>query len=168
VDVERDALLESLRDMRAHVTMTLDGLSAVELLTPMLPSGWSCLGLVRHLAKDVEEFWFCDVVAGEPFDDEEFGTSSVAAWRVAPDVDPADVFHRYAIACEHATEIIETSALEARLAHWPEYFPNQWLFNVRDVLHHVIGETAVHCGHLDVARELLDGRQFMVMPDGEG
>jgi hypothetical protein len=28
---------------------------------------------------------------------------------------------------------------------------------------HVISETAVHAGHLDATRELLDGRQWIVL-----
>ena len=33
-----------------------------------LPSGWTCLGLVRHLALDVERFRFRSIIAGEPVD----------------------------------------------------------------------------------------------------
>ena len=32
---------------------------------PLLPSGWTCAGLVHHLALDVERFWFRAVMAGE-------------------------------------------------------------------------------------------------------
>ncbi|WP_373314677.1 mycothiol transferase [Streptomyces longispororuber] len=32
---------------------------------PVLPSGWTCLGLVHHLALDDEKFWFRAVAAGE-------------------------------------------------------------------------------------------------------
>ncbi len=34
---------------------------------------------------------------------------------------------------------------------------------VRHVVLHVITETAVHAGHLDAARELLDGSQWIVL-----
>lgn len=43
----------------------LDGLDADALRQAVLPSGWNCLGLVQHLALDVERFWFRAVVAGE-------------------------------------------------------------------------------------------------------
>jgi hypothetical protein len=39
------------------------------------------------------------------------------------------------------------------------------LDNLGDVLMHVIGETATHAGHLDAARELIDGRQWLVLTD---
>jgi hypothetical protein len=34
----------------------------------VLPSGWTCAGMVRHLALHVERFWFREIVAGELFD----------------------------------------------------------------------------------------------------
>jgi hypothetical protein len=36
---------------------------------------------------------------------------------------------------------------------------------VREVILHVITETAVHAGHLDAARELIDGRTWLGAPD---
>jgi hypothetical protein len=36
---------------------------------------------------------------------------------------------------------------------------------VREVVLHVITETACHAGHLDTARELIDGRLWMVLTD---
>jgi hypothetical protein len=62
----RGALLSSLTSQRGHVLGILEGLPEVALRKPVLPSGWTCLGLVRHLALDVERFWFRAVVAGEP------------------------------------------------------------------------------------------------------
>ncbi len=39
----------------------------------------------------------------------------------------------------------------------------EWrLHDVRDVLLHVITETACHAGHLDAVRELIDGQQWLV------
>jgi catechol 2,3-dioxygenase-like lactoylglutathione lyase family enzyme len=59
------ALLASLDGQRDHVLGILEGLDEAALRRPVLPSGWTCLGLVQHLAVDVERFWFRDVVAGE-------------------------------------------------------------------------------------------------------
>jgi Protein of unknown function (DUF664) len=36
---------------------------------------------------------------------------------------------------------------------------------VREVILHVITETAVYAGHLDAARELIDGRTWLGPPD---
>jgi hypothetical protein len=34
-----------------------------------------------------------------------------------------------------------------------------------EVILHVVVETATHAGHLDAVRELVDGRQWMVLGD---
>ena len=51
-DREREALLEWLDGQRSHVLGVLKGLSDDNLRQPVLPSGWSCLAMVRHLAVD--------------------------------------------------------------------------------------------------------------------
>lgn len=43
----------------------LENLPEEALLRPVLPTGWTCAGLVQHLALDVERFWFRQVMAGE-------------------------------------------------------------------------------------------------------
>jgi Protein of unknown function (DUF664) len=37
------------------------------------------------------------------------------------------------------------------------------LHDLREILLHVIAETGCHGGHLDAARELIDGRQWIVL-----
>jgi len=65
---EKTLLLDSLTKQREHVLGILDRLSSEALHQAVLPSGWTSLGLVNHLAFDVERFWFREVVAGETFD----------------------------------------------------------------------------------------------------
>ena len=52
-------------------------------------------------------------------------------------------------------------SLDAPPARWPDYFSSWRLRDVREIILHVITETAVHAGHLDAARELLDGRTWL-------
>ncbi|MFB7715796.1 DUF664 domain-containing protein, partial [Streptomyces sp. NPDC056105] len=66
VNAELDALKGALDRQREHVVGILAGLSEEDLRRPVLPSGWSCLALLRHLTLDVERFWFSGVIAGEP------------------------------------------------------------------------------------------------------
>src|SRR5580658_5456980 len=83
-DREREALLEWLDDQRKHVLGVLTGLSEEDLRRPVLPTGWSCLAVVRHLAVDDERFWFRAVAAGEPLPlDDDTG------WQLSPD-EPAE------------------------------------------------------------------------------
>src|SRR3954453_6618247 len=79
---ERDALLASLAAQREHVLESVQGLTEAELRRPVLPSGWTCLGLVQHLALNVERFWFRAVVAGEQV---ELAIGD-AAWQVRPGI----------------------------------------------------------------------------------
>ncbi len=65
---ERAALLDWLNDQRSHVLGVMKGLPEEALRRPVLPSGWTCLGMLRHLAVDDERFWFRGVAAGEPAD----------------------------------------------------------------------------------------------------
>ena len=54
---ESQALVSSLADQRHHVLGILEGLSEQDMQRPVLPSRWTCAGLVHHLMIDVERFW---------------------------------------------------------------------------------------------------------------
>lgn len=132
------------------------------LCRPVLPSGWSCLGLVQHLALDVERFWFRAVVAGQPVELE----SGDAAWQVAADAPAETVFELYRREIEHANAVITGTALSEEPAWWPqELFGGGRPDDLRDIILHVLTETAVHAGHLDAVRELIDGRTWLVLTD---
>jgi hypothetical protein len=49
---ESQALVSSLAAQRDHVLGILEGLSEEDLQRPILPSHWTCAGLVHHLAID--------------------------------------------------------------------------------------------------------------------
>ncbi len=154
------ALVKSLNDQRDHVVGILDGLSEEELSRPVLPTGWTCAGLVHHLAVDVERFWFRAVVAGAPG---VAGETAGSAWQVPPGMRAADVLSLYRREIDQAGEIIESTPLSAAPAWWPDYFGGFRLADLRAVLLHVITETACHAGHLDAARELIDGRTWLIL-----
>jgi len=55
---------------------------------------------------------------------------------------------------------------DAAPALWPEELFGDWrLDNLREVILHVLTETAVHAGHLDAVRELIDGRTWLVLTE---
>jgi Protein of unknown function (DUF664) len=139
----------------------LEGLAEEDLRRPVLPSGWACVGLVQHLALDVERWWFCTITAGEPDESAEVVSDS---WQVSLDV-PADaVLDLYRQEVERANAIIARTPLDTPPAAWPEdIWPTWHLENLRQTLLHVITETATHAGHLDAARELIDGRTWLVV-----
>jgi hypothetical protein len=57
-DAEKTALLTSLNAQREHVLGILEGLDEATLRRPVLPSGWTCLGLIQQLALDIKRIWF--------------------------------------------------------------------------------------------------------------
>lgn len=157
---ERDALVASLDAQRAHVLEVLDGLSDEALRRPLLPSGWTCLELVQHLALDVERFWFRAVVGGEQVE----LAQDDAAWRVSEDTAAQAVLDTYREEVRLANAVIARTPLHAAPAWWPvEVFEDLPVRDLLGTLLHVLTETACHAGHLDVVRELLDGRQHLVL-----
>jgi Protein of unknown function (DUF664) len=159
--------IETLRayqdGQRRHVLGILEGLGEEELRRPVLPSGWTCLGLVSHLALDIERFWFRAVVAGERIAIEEL-TSTGNAWLVPPDVPAREIFDLYMAQIVLANEVIAATPAHTEPAWWPAGHFGGWRLDcLREILLHVITETACHAGHLDAARELTDGRMWRVL-----
>jgi hypothetical protein len=117
--------------------------------------------MVQHLTLSVEQLWFRAVVAGDPVAIDQV-RSQASAWQVDPELPAADVIDRYRGEASLADAVIAASSADAGLAWWP--FPEgEWrLHDLREVLLHVITETACHAGHLDAVRELIDGRQWLV------
>ena len=160
---ERDLLLDRLTGQRQHVLTQLEGLSDEQLRRAVLPSGWCCLGLVRHLTLSDERYWFEVVVAGEPLDFWPEGDRG--DWQVSPDEPAADVVADYRSAIARSDKIIS-----ARGLHEPPERPESWWHDagldfpdLRTIVVHVLVETSVHAGQLDAVRELLDGRQHLVL-----
>ncbi len=130
----------------------------------MLPTGWSCVGLVQHLALDVERFWFRAVMAGEAGAWGGVDSEEPSAWLVEQGTDPAEVLALYRREIELSNAVIGAGRLESAPAAWPEgLFGDFRLPDLRAILLHVLAETACHAGHLDAARELLDGRTWLVI-----
>lgn len=164
--MESKTLLSYLGAQRAHVLGILEGLDEEALRRPVLPSGWTCLGLVRHLALDIEWFWFRGIVAGEQTVIDELAEAPDDAWQVGSDVPAEAVFDLYRQEIQRANAIITATPLDTAPAWWPGQLFGDWrLDDVREVMLHVITETACHAGHLDAARELIDGRTWLVLTD---
>ena len=162
-DRETSVLLRYLDSQRRHVLGAIEELSADSLRRPVLPSGWTCLGLVQHLALDVERFWFGAVVAGDRTIID--GLEDVSdAWAVDSGTPPETVLNLYRTEIERSNEIISTTPLDAAPGWWPvDLFGDFRLETLREIVLHVITETATHAGHLDAVRELIDGKQWLVI-----
>ena len=76
----------------------------------------------------------------------------------------AEVCALYQDEVARADAIVAARSLDAEPAWWPDaIFPGLEPEPLRETVLHVITETATHAGHLDVVRELIDGRTWLVL-----
>lgn len=162
-------LLDHLRSARRHVLGALDGLDDAALHRPVLPSGWSGLGLIQHLTVDVERFWFRAVLSADPEVIAQLDSrTDTGVWRVPSDAPAGPILDAYRAAAEQSDSAIAAADLDAEPAWWPQELFGDWrLENVRELLLHVIVETSTHAGHLDAVREMIDGKTWLVLTEFE-
>jgi len=165
-EAETALLMSYLTGQRRHVLGILDGLDEEQLRQTVLPSQWSCLGLVQHLAVDVERFWFRAVMAGEQAAIDSFPANSDNAWILDPEASTDSVLDLYRNEIDRANAVIAAIPLDDGPQWWPADLFGDWrIDSLREVILHVIAETACHAGHLDAARELIDGRLWLVLTE---
>jgi uncharacterized damage-inducible protein DinB len=159
VDDLRDLLHTYLRRGREAVVWKLDGLGEYDTHRPLTPSATSLLGIVKHLA-NVEAGYFGATFGrpfGEPMAWDDAETDPTADMWATADESTAEVMELYERACRHADQTIGTLGLDApgQVAWWP---PERRDVTLARILEHVVAETHRHAGHLDIVRELIDGR----------
>jgi uncharacterized damage-inducible protein DinB len=137
-----------LQHLRASAIDKVEGLDDTQLRWRPTPTANSLGAIVVHLGY-AERFWFRLVFAGEEMDD---------SWRRhmfrLPDgwsVDDVVAFYRAEselcdAVLDEATSLDEPSRASIRQT------------TLRWAVTHMIEETARHVGHMDITRELIDGR----------
>lgn len=152
---EKAVLHEFLGYQRASVLAIVDGLDDEGLRAAALPSGWTPLGLIEHLGH-AERHWFQTVMTGSaaPMPWPEDDCPPLTTPRPA-----AAVLGFYREQCALADELITRTPLDTAPVgkHEEEWLAGQTT-DLRRIVLHMIEETARHAGHLDAARELIDGR----------
>lgn len=167
-------LLTFLDAQRQSVLAIVEGLSDDDLRKPVVPSGWTPLGLVEHLA-GAEYYWFQIIAAGaggappeadkaaeEP--PEEYDPGEAGAFTTTESKE--SVLALYRDQNEQANALLASTPLSAAprgsipAGQHDSVDPSlaAEVFELRGIVLHVIEETARHAGHLDIARELLDGK----------
>ncbi len=146
---DKAALMTWLQHQRDSVVAIVADLDAGQAATSVVPSGWTPAGLVWHLA-GAEYFWAECVLNGpiSPGSDEPRGEPPSLS-------DTLDLYRRQALVTD---EIVAGLPVDARPAGLDQPELPTEVRDVREVILHLIEETARHAGHLDIARELLDGR----------
>ena len=158
-ELEDQALLVFLAAQRDAVLSIVAGLDEEAWHRPVVPSGWTPAGLVEHLG-GAEWHWFQGVVAGAalelPGDLDETPYDPTAAF--VSDDPSAEVIGFYRDQCARSDAVLAVTPLSA-VPRGKHGVPGQnEPPDVRWVVLHMIEETARHAGHLDIARELIDGQ----------
>ena len=143
---ERETLRAFLDYLRDAMVVKITGLDDDAVRRPLVPSGTSLLGLVKHLTR-VETAWFPFAFAGEdvvvPKDELEAGDTVES------------VVEAYRGAVRRANDILDGAHdLDQCCVHRfvaPERMSLRW------IMVHMIEETGRHAGHADILREQLDG-----------
>jgi uncharacterized damage-inducible protein DinB len=154
-------LLTFLDAQRRSVLAIVEGLGDDELRKPVVPSGWTPLGLIEHLA-GAEYYWFDIIAAGAGGDlpgPEE--TDESAQDRDAPFTttdSKEEVFDLYRDQCARANALLASTPLSTPPRGRVHPGTETEVFDLRGIVLHMIEETARHAGHLDIARELIDGK----------
>jgi uncharacterized damage-inducible protein DinB len=157
-DAERSELSEFLTAQRQSVLAIVEGLDEAALRQAVVPSGWTPLGMLEHLAY-AERFWFQHSVTGL-VGDLPWPTSEADEEDLpfASDHPVAAVLAFYRDQCARSDAVLSSVTLNAEPRGGIPSDMADLARNVRTIVLHMIEETARHAGHLDIARELIDGR----------
>jgi hypothetical protein len=143
-------VLAFLDAQRERVFEVVAGLDETQLRTAPLPSGWTPVELIEHLGH-AERHWFQEVLLGAadplPWPEEADGAP--------PSTQAVFAFYRNQVA--RARTLVASTPLSTppRGRHGRG---DEQVTDLRFIVLHMIEETARHLGHLDAARELIDGR----------
>jgi hypothetical protein len=165
---ERAELLAALAKHRAFLRFTTRDLTD-EQARQRTTAGELCLGgLIKHVAQ-VERNWAAFIVDGPAAmgdvttPTEEDMARRADEFRLLPDETLAGVLADYAEVARHTDELIAGLPdlnVQQPLPKAPWFEPGaRW--SVRQVLLHLLAETAQHAGHADILRESLDGAKTM-------
>jgi uncharacterized damage-inducible protein DinB len=157
-----DRLLLTFLDAQRRSAMAIvEGLSEDDLRKPVVPSGWTPLGLIEHLA-GAEYYWFQIIASGagsdrpEPEETDEGAEQEDPVFRT--DESKEEVYGLYRDQCELANALLASTPLSTAPRGRVHPGLEEEVFDLRGIVLHMIEETARHAGHLDIARELLDGK----------
>jgi len=150
-----EVFLGYLDYFRAVLLGKVEDLPETELRHSRLPSGWTPIELVKHLTH-VERRWvvwgFQGRDVGDPWADQRDGR-----WYVAPDETLGTVVAALRTQAAATNEVVRAHDL-AEAGQPGERWDGADPATLERVLFHLVQEYARHAGHLDVVRELIDGR----------
>jgi uncharacterized damage-inducible protein DinB len=164
-DQERADFLEALATHRGFLRHTVRGLSDEQARERTTVSELCLGGLIKHVTR-AERLWAEFIVRGPGAlgsGDQASLEAQAAGFSVREDETLAGLLEAYEEVARSTDElVVSLLSLDASqpLPAAPWYKPGaQW--SARQVLLHMIAETAQHAGHADIIRESLDGAKTM-------
>jgi hypothetical protein len=141
LDFFEDATLRKIR-----------GLTEDQLRRSSVPSGWTPLGMIKHLA-GTERFWIRHVFLGEQID---FADDPASEWRVEASDSTESIMAFYRSERAYTRDVLADIPLTtpAKRSLRPEGTAPPTL---AWILFYLLQAAARHAGHLDIVRELTDG-----------
>lgn len=138
---------------RETVLAKVAALDAHDLRTSRLPSGWTPVELLSHLAH-MEQRWFVWGFLGEQVPS-PWGDDRHSRWHVSDEVTPDQLVMMLRAVGERTTAVLAGTSLDAVAAVGGRFQddPPTLLW----ICFHVLQEYARHTGHLDIAVELAGG-----------
>jgi hypothetical protein len=152
----RALLLRYLDYYRQTVDEKVRGLPDRELGSSRLPSGWSPLELVKHLVF-MERRWLVWGYLGQQVDD-PWGDNVGDRWHVDVEETIDGLLTALHAGGERTRRIVESADLSSSAALGGRFTRDGEQPSLVWILFHVLQEYARHAGHLDIVRELADGR----------
>ncbi len=147
-----EVFLGYLDYFRSRLVCKLEALPAGELRRSRLPSGWTPIELLKHLAHD-ELRWLEWRFEGRDIAD-PWGDDREGRWHVAPDETLDELvaaLHAQAARSRAVVESHDLADIGQPGDGWAEPAA------LERVLFHLLQEYARHIGHLDIVSELADG-----------
>jgi hypothetical protein len=158
-EADRPALLAALEYQRASVRSIVAGLSEEHWHTSVVPSGWTPAGMVAHLG-GAERHWTSVILnhdPGHPFDADADDEPYDPYAPFVIDWPSSKVLAYYQDQTKQTDDMLAVTALESAPLGRHGGEDTEQPATVREVVLHLIEETATHSGHLEIGRELLDG-----------
>ncbi|MFP5070191.1 DinB family protein [Pseudonocardia nantongensis] len=163
---ERAAIVETLAKHRMLLRHTLANLSEDDARRRSTASALTLAGILKHV-EGVERGWVDFILTGVVAGAEDWERLADAGdERDDFALDGSDTLEallaRYTATAARTDELVATVDLD--LAHPlppAPWFPAESTWSARQVLAHIIGETAQHSGHADIIRESVDGQKSM-------
>jgi len=160
-----------LQRAREAMLWKLDGLSEYDARRPLVPTGTSLLGLIKHLTG--VEFVYFGTTFGRPCADEDPWSEQdpMADMFAFASESREQIIGLYRKAWAHSDASMAALDLDAvgHVPHWPA---SRSEVTLHRIALHVIDDTLRHAGQADIVRELIDGsagltQQRSNLPDGE-